>query len=68
MLRLCSDGWSSKRLVSAVAPLVGKGGSSPLAVTAEHPYKEKGYRVPRSMEEPWSVVLVLARDKFPPPV
>ncbi len=51
MLALCSNGLSSKRLLSAIAPFVRKGGTAALVVTADNEYKHKNYHIPRNIEE-----------------
>ena len=59
MLILCSNGLSSKQLLSSIVPFVDKGGTSALVVTADNQYKDKNYHVPRCMEELQSLGLTV---------
>lgn len=59
MLILCSNGLSSKQLLSSIVPFVDKGDTSALVVTADNQYKDKNYHVPRCMEELQSLGLTV---------
>ena len=59
MLMLCSNGLSSKNLLSAIVPFVDKGGTSALVVTADNQYKDKNYHIPRCTKELQSLGLTV---------
>ena len=62
MLTLCSNGLSSKQLLSAITPFVRKGHTAAIVVTADNEYKHKNYHIPRNIEELQS--LNLSTDLF----
>lgn len=51
MLILCSNGLSSKQLLSAIVPFVKKRRTAAIVVTADNEYKHKNYHIPRNIEE-----------------